>query len=100
VKFKQVIWGTLYQRGGICRGIISSFLYYYYNKWLSSFNEFSFFRFLPEEKSKRDPLTYLPFGYGPRNCVGMRFADLEMRMAVAHLIKQFNFTPANDAPVK
>jgi hypothetical protein len=29
VKFKQVIWENLYQQGGICRGVISSFLYIY-----------------------------------------------------------------------
>uniref|UniRef100_A0A914C730 Cytochrome P450 n=1 Tax=Acrobeloides nanus TaxID=290746 RepID=A0A914C730_9BILA len=60
-------------------------------------------RFAPEEKAKRDPLTYLPFGYGPRNCIGMRFAYFEIWMTLAHLLKNYRFysIPGSpDLPIK
>ncbi|GIX66718.1 cytochrome P450 3A8 [Caerostris extrusa] len=40
-------------------------------------------------KPNTDGVTYLPFGVGPRNCLGMRFAQLEAKLAIAHTINKF-----------
>lgn len=55
-------------------------------------------RFLPENKDNIVPYSYLPFGDGPRNCVGMRFALLEVHVALAHIIHHYSFGLAKDTP--
>ncbi|UXI22229.1 hypothetical protein NH340_JMT08172 [Sarcoptes scabiei] len=48
-------------------------------------------RFMPGNLEKIIPYTYLPFGGGPRNCIGMRFVMTEMKLCVARLIHTFRF---------
>ncbi|KAF0748798.1 putative cytochrome P450 6a13 [Aphis craccivora] len=50
-------------------------------------------RFSPEEKAKRPSTTYLPFGDGPRFCIGKRFAELEMKMVLSQLLTTFRILP-------
>ncbi|XP_017274470.1 thromboxane-A synthase [Kryptolebias marmoratus] len=56
-------------------------------------------RFTPEAKANRHPFVYLPFGAGPRNCVGMRLAQLEIRMVLVHLLHRFNVVACSETKV-
>ncbi|KAG7153940.1 Cytochrome P450 6k1-like 7 [Homarus americanus] len=51
-------------------------------------------RFLPENNHNVISGTYLPFGLGPRNCIGMRFAFMEAKLALAKVILKFEMSLA------
>ncbi|GFS94477.1 uncharacterized protein NPIL_75891 [Nephila pilipes] len=42
---------------------------------------------------KHPQYAYLPFGAGPRNCLGMRFALLEIKMCLANVLRHFRIKP-------
>jgi cytochrome P450 len=46
-------------------------------------------RFAPEKVKARHRCAYLPFGAGPRICIGMNFAMLEMVAILATLVRDF-----------
>lgn len=46
-------------------------------------------RFMPDNKHNIIPYSFLPFAVGPRNCVAMRLALMEMKVCVARLIRSF-----------
>ena len=41
----------------------------------------------------------MPFGFGPRNCIGMRFALLETKLALMKLLQRYTFMRASDTEV-
>ncbi len=57
------------------------------------------YRFKAEERAKRPQLCHLPFGFGPRSCIGMRFALLEAKIALIELLKKYTFVRAPDTEV-
>lgn len=48
----------------------------------------------PKRKITHNMSAFIPFSYGPRNCVGMRLAMLEMRIVLSLLVRKFDFAPA------
>lgn len=49
-------------------------------------------RFLSERSRNRDPLSFLAFSFGPRNCIGRNFAMIEMKVILIHLLLRFKIT--------
>lgn len=43
----------------------------------------------PEASKTGNPFIYLPFGFGPRSCVGRRIVDMEMELGIARLVRNF-----------
>lgn len=56
-------------------------------------------RFSPENKANRNPLAWMPFGIGPRNCVGMRFSWLGLKIAIVRLMMKYTIVSCDETQV-
>ncbi|CAF0846127.1 unnamed protein product [Brachionus calyciflorus] len=57
-------------------------------------------RFDEKEKNLRENVAFLPFGAGPRNCVGMRFALLEIKILLTIVLSKYSFEKCDKTPEK
>ncbi|KAM4771048.1 cytochrome P450 3A9-like [Rhinophrynus dorsalis] len=62
-------------------------------------DEFRPERFSKENRASQVPYTFLPFGDGPRNCIGMRFALLSMKVAITVALQNFTFRPCAETMI-
>ena len=53
-------------------------------------------RFNDDNKANINPYTYLPFGSGPRNCIGSRFALLETKTLFFYILSHFGIVPVEN----
>nr|QZP43546.1 cytochrome P450 monooxygenase CYP6AN47 [Ephestia elutella] len=59
-------------------------------------SEFRPERFTPEEVKNRHPFTYMPFGEGPRMCIGARLGQMQSLAGLAAVLQRFTVEPARD----
>ncbi len=58
-------------------------------KWWQEPDVFRPERFAPENSAARPRYAYLPFGAGPRTCIGLNFAMTEILLVLALLLQRF-----------
>jgi retinoid hydroxylase len=52
----------------------------------------------PREEAKAHPYALCTFGGGPRICIGINFAQIEMRIAATHVLSRFRLEPIPEKP--
>ncbi|NWV85739.1 THAS synthase, partial [Dasyornis broadbenti] len=59
-------------------------------------------RFTEEAKKERHPFAYLPFGAGPRGCIGMKMGLLETKITLLRILQKFQFKtcPETEIPLQ
>uniref|UniRef100_A0A096M9L1 unspecific monooxygenase n=2 Tax=Poecilia formosa TaxID=48698 RepID=A0A096M9L1_POEFO len=61
--------------------------------------EFKPERFSKKNKQSINPYTYLPFGIGPRNCLGMRFALVMIKLALVKVLQNYSFLVCDETEI-
>lgn len=66
----------------------SSVLHYDENNFSDPL-EFQPERFLAENKNNIKPCSHMPFGAGPRMCVGSRFAVMNIKQSITEIVRRY-----------
>ncbi|XP_017479502.1 PREDICTED: cytochrome P450 6g1-like [Rhagoletis zephyria] len=69
-------------------------------KYWSNPDTFDPERFSAENKKLHEPMAYLPFGTGPRNCIGSRIGLLQSKIGLVHILKSNFVTVCDKTPAE
>ena len=77
---------------------MSQYLVHRDERWYDDPLTFRPERWTDEFRAELPDYAYFPFGGGPRQCIGMRFATMEMKLALATVLPRFDLEPVDDDP--
>ncbi|XP_051155406.1 cytochrome P450 6k1-like [Leptopilina boulardi] len=74
--------------------------FHYDPKYFPNPHNFNPERFSSDRKSSINPYVYLPFGIGPRNCIGMRQGLLQTKLGIIFIISRFEMSLLENTCIK
>lgn len=80
--------------------IISPFITHRHPQFWSRAEKFDPWRFTEQQSAQLRRFAYLPFGGGPRLCIGDRFAMLEAQLILATVAQRYRLRLIDDQPVE
>ena len=80
--------------------LVSVYTIHRHSRFWNDAERFDPQRFASDNGSERDSCAYLPFGAGPRTCLGSRFGLMEVMLIVATMAQQFRLRLAGNQEVE
>lgn len=80
--------------------VVSSWLLHRHREYWDEPDVFRPGRFAPEGARNRPRFAYIPFGAGPRTCLGASFAMMEMTLIIAIMARRFTLTCLNSDEIE
>ncbi|KAK9308090.1 hypothetical protein QLX08_001809 [Tetragonisca angustula] len=56
-------------------------------------------RFAEDKFNKIQPMQYMPFGHGPRNCIGARFAVYQTKIGLIKILRNYKIDVCPETPI-
>ncbi len=85
------IGGWVVPKGSVVR--LMTYITHHDPRWFLEPERFDPDRFLPERAANLPQCAYVPFGAGPRVCIGQTFAMMEMTLVATQLLQRFRIVP-------
>jgi cytochrome P450 len=79
--------------------VISQYIVHRHPDFWSAPEQFQPERFTPAQEARRHRFAYIPFGEGPRMCIGKAFALMEMHLVLATIAQAYTLQVAPEHPV-
>ncbi|XP_037070472.1 cytochrome P450 3A9-like [Pollicipes pollicipes] len=92
--FETEVQGMRMPRGAVV-AVVPICIHYDHDLWPDP-EKFEPERFSAENRPNIVPYSHMPFGAGPHHCIGKRFAMMEIKLALCHMLRRYRLLPTSE----